>query len=228
MGAVLLLLTIVSLAAAAGFGLLTWRLLREDRRRAAARVAALSSALDGDDAVADSQAGAGRAQPVPVAAMFETASGASLKGRPLLKAAVGGVMAVTVIVAAAMSDGGRVEPATSATSRGPGQLELMSMRHERQGTTLTVTGLVRNPASGAEARRVIAVVFAFDRAGGFVASGRAPLDVNVLAPDDESPFVVTIPNVADVARYRVSFRTEAGVLRHVDRRADQVQLAGNH
>ena len=40
------------------------------------------------------------------------------------------------------------------------------------------------------------------------------------APGDESPFVVTIPNVADVARYRVSFRTEAGTLRHVDRRAD--------
>ena len=84
----------------------------------------------------------------------------------------------------------------------------MSMRHSREGTTLTVTGLVRNPAGGAEARRVTAVVFAFDRNGGFTASGRAPLDFVVLEPGDESPFVVTIPNVTEVAKYRVSFRTE--------------------
>jgi hypothetical protein len=55
--------------------------------------------------------------------------------------------------------------------------------------------------------------------GNFVASGRAPLDFVTLAPGDESPFRVTIPHVNDVGRYRVSFRTESGVVRHVDRRA---------
>jgi hypothetical protein len=47
----------------------------------------------------------------------------------------------------------------------------------------------------------------------------------VLEPGDESPFVVTIPNVTEVAKYRVSFRTEDGMMRHVDRRAEQLQLS---
>jgi len=46
-----------------------------------------------------------------------------------------------------------------------------------------------------------------------------------LGPGDESPFVVNIPNVVDVARYRVTFRSGSGVVRHVDRRANQTQLA---
>jgi hypothetical protein len=104
-------------------------------------------------------------------------------------------------------------------------LELMSMRYERQGTTLTVSGLVKNPASGATVKGVTAVVFAFNRNGAFIASGRAPLDFSALAPGDESPFVVNVPNVSDVARYRVTFRSGDAVVRHVDRRSDHVQLA---
>jgi hypothetical protein len=92
------------------------------------------------------------------------------------------------------------------------------MRHEQQPDALVVTGLVRNPGS-APASSITAVVFAFDRAGNFLASGRAPLDDRRLDGGDESPFRVTIPNIGDVGRYRVSFRTEAGVVRHVDRRA---------
>ena len=99
------------------------------------------------------------------------------------------------------------------------------MRHQRDGTTLKVSGLVRNPAAGAPVNGVTAVVFAFDRSGGFVASGRASLDFSSLAPGDESPFVVAVPNVSDVARYRVNFRTGRGVVRHVDRRGAPAQLA---
>jgi hypothetical protein len=72
---------------------------------------------------------------------------------------------------------------------------------------------------------ITAVVFAFDRAGAFMASGRAALDVNALGPGDQSPFIVNIPNVLDVARYRVTFRSSSGVVRHIDRRSNQVQLA---
>jgi hypothetical protein len=80
-----------------------------------------------------------------------------------------------------------------------------------------VTGLIRN--GGTEpADHLIAVVFTFDRNGNFVASGRAPVEFVSLSPGDESPFRVSVPNVGDVGRYRVSFRTEAGVVRHVDRR----------
>ncbi len=116
--------------------------------------------------------------------------------------------------------------ASAKAASGEGRpLELMSMRYQRQGTTLTVSGLVKNPAAGGAVNGVIAVVFAFDHNGAFVASGRAPLDFSALAPGDESPFVVNVPNVSDVARYRVTFRSGNGVVRHIDRRTNQVQLA---
>ena len=241
MDLLLVALTILALAAAAGFGVVAWRLLREERQRSAARVAALSSALDALDTldeldapvaaqdaaggVPDTVVAATSATPVPVASMFRMESGASVQGRPLIKVAVVGVMAVVVVVAAAMGNRSTGVAASASVARENAPLELMSMRHSREGTTLTVTGLVRNPPGGAEARRVTAVVFAFDRNGGFTASGRAALDFVVLEPGDESPFVVTIPNVTEVAKYRVSFRTEDGMMRHVDRRAEQQQLS---
>jgi hypothetical protein len=101
----------------------------------------------------------------------------------------------------------------------------MAMRHEREGDRLTVSGLVRNPRGGGEVADVVAVVFAFNRSGVFVTSAKASLDFPKLAPGDESPFVVTIPGIADVGRYRVSFRTATGVVQHVDRRAEQMRLA---
>src|SRR5215510_7195621 len=60
MESVLLILVAVSLAAAVGFAAVAWRLLREDRRRSAARVAALSSALDGTQEPAEVPAVADR------------------------------------------------------------------------------------------------------------------------------------------------------------------------
>jgi hypothetical protein len=240
---VLLILVIFSLAAAAAFAAIAWHLQREDRRRSAARVAMLSSALDGNPGRADvhvaadlaasptvygpAEAPGEAAQAGPKRSMFDMAPGGSVKGRPMLKAAVVGVMGIIVVVAVAMgNDGGSASSRAALPANAP--LELMSMRHALDGSTLTVTGLVRNPKSGHEARRVTAVVSAFDKTGAFVASGRAPLDFVVLEPDDESPFIVILPNIKDVARYRVSFRTKEGVIRHVDRRAEQIQLAGNN
>src|SRR5690242_11510005 len=83
MNEVLTVLTVVSLIAAAGFGLVTWRTLADDRRRSAARVAALASAIDGGIPQTSHAS-----TPVAVASMFTTAPGGSLKSRPLIKAAV--------------------------------------------------------------------------------------------------------------------------------------------
>ncbi len=223
MNVVLTALTVVSLIAAAGFALVTWRILADDRRRSAARVAALASAIDGGiPRTAPASA------PVAVASMFTTTPGGSLKSRPLIKAAVVAAMGIAIVVAVAMSSRGKDDsptPASASAARQAAPLELVSMRHAREGNSLTVSGLVRNPRSGSPAARITAVVFAFDKPGTFVASGRAPLDFTTLEPGDESPFVVTIPNVANVGRYRVSFRTESGMLRHIDRRSDQMRLA---
>ena len=114
---------------------------------------------------------------------------------------------------ASADEGHALHPAPSTPS-----LELLSMRHTRTGDGLTVTGLVRNRGDAGTAP-IMAVVFVFDRDGGFVASGRAPLEFGSVAPGDESPFKVTIPDVTDVGRYRVSFRTPVGIVPHVDRRA---------
>ena len=62
------------------------------------------------------------------------------------------------------------------------------------------------------------VVFAFDAKGNYISSSRAAVDFVSLKPGDESPFVVSMPSTSGVSRYRVTFRTDAGVVRHVDKR----------
>ena len=256
MDVVLLTLTTLSLAAAAGFGFLSWRLGREERQREQARVAALATAMTGPSAIRGRDETAppsmlrgfgetgrrlGEAFPseadtsetqVAVGSVFERAT-EGLRGRPTIKAAVIGAMVVTIVIGAIV--GARMSESAAApttpthnervATKAPAPLELVSMRHQRQGTTLTVSGLVRNPSQGVAMNGVTAVVFAFDRSGAFLASGRAALDFSALGPGDESPFVVNIQDVSDVARYRVTFRSGSGVVRHIDRRGNQVQLA---
>jgi len=62
------------------------------------------------------------------------------------------------------------------------------------------------------------VVFAFDRDGGFVTSGRAPIDAVQLSPGADSTFTVALSHAERVVRYRVSFRTDTAVVPHVDKR----------
>ncbi len=205
----LMVFSIVSVALAIGLGIYAWRLARLERLRSNARVTALAAAIEGTS----TPDGSG-------ATMFSRDPESAVHGRPLLKVVVGFGMAVAIIVLIAMT-GDRHDgaPATIVGADATGQsLELMSMRHERAGEDLTVTGLVRNPGAPVSGA-IMAVVLAFDRDGSFVASGRAPLEFATIAAGDESPFRVTVPGVKDVGRYRVSFRTDAGVVRHVDRRS---------
>ena len=227
----LLTIAIASLAAAAVFAVITWRLLAADRQRAAARVAALGAAIDAADPPAIP------ARDVARADLFD-ATPPTVGSRPLVKLAAIGAMAILLIVIAAVSSNNAGNDAGNEAGRAAGNdrrprettptatpaLELLSMRYARVGETLTVSGLVRNASDGATGQ-VTAVVFAFDRTGGFLASGRAPLEFNRLASGDESPFQVTIPHLADVGRYRVSFRTDSGTVPHVDRRAEALRAS---
>jgi hypothetical protein len=112
---------------------------------------------------------------------------------------------------------------TTAQAMGPNApLELVSLTHQRQDNKLAVSGLVRNPLSGRPVEKLSAVVFLFDRTGTFVTSSRAHVDFLKLGAGDESPFVVSLDAPATVARYRVSFRTDEGIVPHIDRRADAV------
>ena len=110
---------------------------------------------------------------------------------------------------------------SAATATGPSPLELISLRHERKQGALAITGLVRNPGAGQMVDKLAAVVFLFDQQGAFLTSARAGVDYTQLAPGDESPFVIRVDAPSSVARYRVSFRTEAGVVPHVDRRGQE-------
>ncbi len=111
-------------------------------------------------------------------------------------------------------------PSGGAAPAAPVPLEILALGHERDGDRLIVRGVVRNPAWGAARDRVTAVVFLFNRDGGFLASGRATVDEPTLHSGGNSTFVVTIPGAGDVGRYRLSFRTGDRILPHVDRRTD--------
>ena len=112
------------------------------------------------------------------------------------------------------------QPQTSAAAASvtSAPLELVALRHERQGTTLIVSGVVRNPHAGRKIKGLSAVAFTFDRQGAFLTSGRASLDFPQLVAGEESPFSVSVPQSAGVGRYRISFRTEDGMVPHIDRR----------
>jgi hypothetical protein len=110
---------------------------------------------------------------------------------------------------------------TAAASANPAPLELVSLRHERRGARLSISGLVRNPSGGAPVDHLTAVVFLFDQQSAFVTSARADVDFTRLTPGDESPFVIGVEAPSNVTRYRVSFRNEAGVVPHIDRRGQE-------
>ena len=166
-----------------------------------------------DDGVVQDQ-GAGRA------ALFQSASTESASTRrlvPIIGAVIVLLALATIYFVSGQPDANAVT-ARAAAGAVNLPLELVSLRQARDGETLTVSGTVRNPSAATDRRQVAAVVFLFDRKGSFVASGRAPLDYQALAPGDESPFVITVSGAADVSRYRVSFREGDDVLPHVDRR----------
>jgi hypothetical protein len=209
----LVVVSIVAAGLAIFFGALSWRLVHQDRLRSASRVAALSDAID------EATMGESPLDTVSVQPEFLAHERPVVRTQSFFKLAVGFAMTVIVVIVFAMLGATRssgTAAAAAAAIKSP-SLELLSMRHVREADALTVTGLVRNGGSGS-ADRLIAVVFAFDRSGNFLASGRAPIDFLSLAPGDESPFKVSVPNAGEVGRYRVSFRTEAGVVKHVDRR----------
>jgi hypothetical protein len=119
------------------------------------------------------------------------------------------------------TDGTEPTTVAAAGATTPAPLELISLRHERTQGALAITGLVRNPGAGQLLDKLAAVVFLFDQRGAFLASARAGVDYTQLTPGDESPFVIRVDAPPSVARYRVSFRTEAGVVAHVDRRGQE-------
>ena len=221
----LMLTTLVSLAVAAVASGIAWRLWQESRARAAARTRALEQAIiDATDSCA-----ADRRPPESADAVLATSSAdqalfaSTFSSDPLprrLAPVLGLGVIVTGVAAALFVVASSLGTATEAPAVAP--IELLSMRHVTEYGDFVITGLVRNP-EGSEARQGIsAVAFLFDDRGGFITTVKAPIDLALLSPGDESAFQLKLPRPADLERYRLSFRTADGaVLPHLDRREAQ-------
>lgn len=219
MQTLLMIVTLVSLGLAVVMSVVGWRLLTGERRRSAARVEALESeALSPDREEWDS---AGLLAPEPA-----VAAPAPPNRRPLAVAAVAVLMlggAGTVFAIYRPPDTSRPAAAAPTVAGSAKPLELLSLRHSSDADgSFSVTGFVQNPADGRPLTGVVAVIYLFDREGNYFASGRSTLDLSSLQPGDESPFVVHVPAVSGVARYRVTFRRDdGGVMPHVDKRTSE-------
>ena len=226
MDTTLVMVTLLSLGMSGALSIVVWRMLRDERQRGDARVAALTSMVARTPAAAAS-ADLSMRQPAPVAmaGLFEEHPAESPWGqRFAVMGALGLVLASVLFIALSMTAGTSArgaasenQPAAAAPVRA--SIELMSLRDSRQDGSLTITGLVRNADPAASLNRVAVTAYAFDDKGLFVASGRTLLDVTQLAPGDESPFVISVPVTVPVARYRIGFRSDDGrVVPHVDKR----------
>jgi hypothetical protein len=226
----MLIITMLSLGIAAVSGFMAWRVLRADRLRSAARVHSLESAIDGD--VLDFDEGAGnefawetpalsltlRGPDDPELAIDDALQQRSSRHRTLLTAASGVVGGIVVIVVMAMFADDHNRPSVPADTAATQPLELLSMTHTRDGGALVVSGLVHN-GSHTETAPLTTIVTALDRDGQVVARGSASM--TGLGPGKTQPFMVRIDYPGPLGRYRVSFRTSAGVLPHIDRRGAQ-------
>jgi hypothetical protein len=222
---ILLLITFASLLVAVIMSVVAWRTAGEERRRSNARVAALAADIhDGDFDLGSSEPGHGR-ETAPIGDLFATAQPAQSGSRFAIAVACGVIVVGSLATMGLLLSRGSGHPNAAAPSQptpaglaNPAPLELLALGHERTGDDLTVRGVVRNPSSGMAVERLTAVVFLFNREGGFLTSGRATVEAPALVPGGESRFVVSVPSAGDVGRYRVSFRTDDRVVPHVDRR----------
>ncbi len=225
MDTLLIAVTVLALTMAVGMAILTARLLREDRARADARVAALTvlSAepdldLPASPVVAPQDAAEETAGTAPPG-LFAPRADDSPWGRRL---AIAGVLAAVVsagILAAHAARPTAVAGDAARVAAAAPPIELVALHHTRDAQGLSVSGTIQNPGAGIPLSGVVATVYVFGPGGAFLTSGRAPIAAATLAPGGDSPFMVTLPVNGDIARYRVGFRTaEGAVVAHVDRR----------
>ncbi|MEN3337515.1 MAG: hypothetical protein V7647_1191 [Acidobacteriota bacterium] len=226
----MLIVTMISIGLALIATLVAWRLFRDERRRADARVAALAADIHGARSKAPyADVSLNEVSPVAVDHLFTDSDRDATSVRRRVVAILGGGALVVASAAALMvfvtsgahpaASAGQATRAARTTNTPAAPLELVALGHEREDDRLTVHGVIRNPASGTAVVHLTAVVLLFNKQGGFVTSGRAAVNAVTLAPGDDAPFVVTVPGAADVSRYRVSFRAEDRVMPHVDRRS---------
>lgn len=230
MTALLVLVTFVSLAIAGVLAFYVRQLTRAERERSEASAAALADMIGPahlEPPASFDLGDRGAEAPAPQlssSVMFGAAEPAAASPRMFLIPVIGLFVVIAALSGIYVWNRSSADTTAAAGTSGA-PLELVVLRHQRRGEVMAISGLVRNPPGGRTIQSLSAVAFTFDKQGGFLASGRAPLDFPLLQPGDESPFTVTVPNSPGIGRYRVTFRTQSGIVPHVDRRSDsQVAL----
>ena len=226
----LITVTLLSLFLAISMGVVTWRLVQEERRRSAARLAALAAELgrggelsvnEAADPLAPGSPADGDAANAPeaetgglFASGFQSTSTGWGRFAALAGAAVVGlVVAATVLLLSRPGAGG----AAAADDGGRPPLDLIALRHAAEGPFLDIRGSVRNPAEADDAERLSVVALAFDATGTLVATRRTPVETLSVPPGADSPFTIRLL-AAGISRYRISFLLDETTVPHIDRR----------
>lgn len=232
MEAILLVVTILSIATTIVALTAAGRVRRGERQRSEARVAALAAAAEahgsergfGQVSVPRSPIPGPRSPQSPIPQVSpEIAFGTVQRGEattgrlPLFAAA-----ALITLLGGALIGFRMSAPGTGRSVAAPHTtpLELVSLGHSREARSLTISGIVRNPASGHQLEGLTAVVSLLDSNGGLISTQDVPLDYRALNPGEEAPFKLSVPNPGSITRYRVSFRAGTDLVPHIDRRAE--------
>lgn len=233
MESMLVIITLLALVTTTVMAGVAWTLMRDERRRSDARVAALAAAIDLSAPPASTPETAGIPERVParrddgpVAApeLFASTTQPSHDATErLFPALVTGAVVMTSCLAAALLLSSI--PAAGAPGMAPSSegsmarpLELLTLESRAVGQRIELLGVVRNPDGAAPVTTVGAVVSYFGRNGEFLGSNQSKL-VGPLRAGEEARFAVSGDITGDVARYRVSFRGAGDrPLSHRDRR----------
>ena len=239
--------TVISLAMAFAMGIVTWRLTREERRRADARVAALMADLDAAPltigavdidgrpdrhdglserprvrSVSPVERTAPRRHGTPSAPVERSPTGLVgwiTRSPVTLRPFLATVAAaMAVTVSVTMLSQRSDAPPEDLGAHSPEPIELLSLSHARQGDYLAITGAIRNPSNGIERGQLSVRAIVFDRDGTVVGTGQTPLQGPVLPPGSEAPFTVSLPDAGQINRYRISFMQGQTSVPHIDRR----------
>ena len=234
--------TVVSLLMTIAMGIVTWRLVREERQRSAARLVALEAELTRRGIVPDGVLVAAPERPNAPPVVRASAPSATEPERPesdqttvtaselfaphpapssypqRRATALGLAAAVLAIsVSLAIFAGSGAEGPRAAVTT-PVPVELVTLTHAQHDGVLAISGTVRNPLHAKDERRLSVLAIALDDGGAPVATGRGPVDASLLAAGDQTSFSLSIPT-DHASRYRIRFLVDDRPVPHLDVRS---------
>lgn len=229
MESLLVVVLVVALLVAVAMCLFAWRVLRRDRERSDVRIARLRAMASSPGSSPEPDI---RIEPDYEPEIVHQPSVGLFAAPQSTAGSRWGTFVLVVLVCMSIGAGtvyglygsGKTFawPALSASAPAAAPLELLSLTHRRDPAgDFIVTGLVQNPLNGRATSGLVAVVYLFDAEGEYFASGKAAIELPTLAAGDQSPFLIRLPNITKVSRYRLGFRmNDGGVFAHVDRRGE--------